>query len=120
MIIIRGPSASDTKYGWICILLDWTNSTRHDLITRNIWPKPEITTDQELNIMPMHAKPWGTEINSWKSHGTAAKSKNMGRVFNKTNNSEINIYCSNNGSINHQLQSIPFHTCLHKSKHRRT
>jgi hypothetical protein len=22
--------------------------------------------------------------------------KNMGRVFNKTNNSEINIYCSNN------------------------
>jgi hypothetical protein len=40
MIIVRGPSASDTKYGWLCILLDWTNSTRHDLITRNLWPKP--------------------------------------------------------------------------------
>jgi hypothetical protein len=25
--------------------------------------------------MPMHDKPWGTELNSWKSHGTAAKSK---------------------------------------------
>jgi hypothetical protein len=23
----------------------------------------------------MHDKPWGTELNSWKSHGTAAKSK---------------------------------------------
>jgi hypothetical protein len=25
--------------------------------------------------MPMHDKPWGTELNSWKSHGTAEKSK---------------------------------------------
>jgi hypothetical protein len=40
MIIVRGPSASDTKYGWLCILLEWTNSTHHDLITRNLWPKP--------------------------------------------------------------------------------
>jgi hypothetical protein len=47
MIIVRGPSASDTKYRWLCILLDWTNSTPHDLITRNLWPKPEITTNQE-------------------------------------------------------------------------
>jgi hypothetical protein len=23
----------------------------------------------------MHDKPWGTELNLWKSHGTAAKSK---------------------------------------------
>jgi hypothetical protein len=40
MIIIRGPSTTYTKYGWLCILLEWTNSTRHDLITRNLWPKP--------------------------------------------------------------------------------
>jgi hypothetical protein len=40
MIIVQGPSTADTKYGWICILLNWTNSTRHDLITRNLWPKP--------------------------------------------------------------------------------
>jgi hypothetical protein len=40
MIIVRGPSTADTKYGWLCILLEWTNSTRHDLITRNLWPKP--------------------------------------------------------------------------------
>jgi hypothetical protein len=75
MIIVRGPSASDTKYGWLCIPLNWTNSTRHDLITRNLWPTPVMTTNQELNTMPMHDKPWGTELNSWKSHGTAAKSK---------------------------------------------
>jgi hypothetical protein len=42
VIIVKGPSASDTKYGWLYILLDWTNNTRHDLITRNLWSKPEI------------------------------------------------------------------------------
>jgi hypothetical protein len=73
MIIVQGPSTADTKYGWICILLELTNSTRHDLITRNLWPKPEITTNQELNTMPMNEKQWGTDLNSWKSHGTAAK-----------------------------------------------
>jgi hypothetical protein len=56
MIVVQGPSTTDTKYGWLCILLEWTNSTRHDLITRNLWPKPEITTNQELNTMPMHDK----------------------------------------------------------------
>jgi hypothetical protein len=25
--------------------------------------------------MPMHDKQWGTDLNSWKSHGTTAKSK---------------------------------------------
>jgi hypothetical protein len=75
MIIVQGPSASDTKYGWLCILLDWTNSTRHDLITHNQGPKPEITTNQKLNTMPLHDKPWGTELNLWRSQGTAAKSK---------------------------------------------
>jgi hypothetical protein len=75
MIIVQGPSASDTKYGWLCILLDRTNNTRHDLITRNLWPKPEIATNQELNTMPMHDKPWVTELNSWRSQGAAAKSK---------------------------------------------
>jgi hypothetical protein len=33
MIIIEGPSALNTKYGWLCIILDWTNNTRHVLIT---------------------------------------------------------------------------------------
>jgi hypothetical protein len=75
MIIARGPSTADTKYGWLCILLEWTNSTRHDLITHNLWPKPEITTNQELNKMPMHDKQWGIDLNSWRSHRTAAKSK---------------------------------------------
>jgi hypothetical protein len=75
MIIVQVPSTTDTKYGWLCILLEWTNSTRHDLITRNLWPKPEITTNQELNTMPMHDNQWGADVNSWKSHGTTTKSK---------------------------------------------
>jgi hypothetical protein len=51
-----GPSTTQTKYGLICVLLKWTNNTRHDLVTRNLWPKPEITTSQEFNTMPMHDK----------------------------------------------------------------
>jgi hypothetical protein len=53
MKIITSPKLQ-TKYGWLCTLLEWTNSTRHDLITRNIWPKPETSNNQELNTMPMH------------------------------------------------------------------
>jgi hypothetical protein len=83
MIIVEGPSASNTKYGWLCILLDWTNNTRHDLITCNIWPKPEITTNQELNAMHMHDKPWGTKLNSWRSQGKATKSKSWAEASAK-------------------------------------
>jgi hypothetical protein len=75
MLVATGPSPTHTKYGWLCVLLKWTNSTHHDLITRNLWPKPEIITNQELNTMPMHDKQWGTGVNSWKSQGTTAKSK---------------------------------------------
>jgi hypothetical protein len=48
---------------------------RHDLITHNLWPKPETTTSQELNTMPMHDNQWGTYGNSWKFHSTTAKLK---------------------------------------------
>jgi hypothetical protein len=75
MLVVTGPSPTHTKYKWLCVLLEWTNSTRHNLTTRDLWPKPEITTSQELNTMPMHDKKWGTDVNSWKSHGTTAKSK---------------------------------------------
>jgi hypothetical protein len=75
MLIVTGLPTTQTKYGWLCVLLEWTNGTRHDLITNNLWPKPEITTSQELNTMPMHDKQWGTDTNSWKSQGTTAKSK---------------------------------------------
>jgi hypothetical protein len=57
------------------VLPEWTNNTRHDLITRNILPTPEITTSQELNTMSMHDKQWGTDVNSWKSQGTITKPK---------------------------------------------
>jgi hypothetical protein len=83
MIIVEGPSASNTKYRWLCILLDWTNNTRHDLITHNLWPKPEITTNQEVNTMPMHDNPWGTELNSWRSQGKATKSKSWAEASAK-------------------------------------
>jgi hypothetical protein len=83
VIIVEGPSASDTKYDWLYILLKWTNNTRHDIITRNLWPKPEIVTTQELNTMPMHDKPWGTAINSWRSQGTATKSRALGESSTK-------------------------------------
>jgi hypothetical protein len=75
MLVETGLSKTHTKYGWLRVLLEWTNNTHHDLITRNLWPKPEITTSQELNTMPMHDKQWGTDVNSWKSQGTTTKSK---------------------------------------------
>jgi hypothetical protein len=75
MLVVTGPTKTHTKYGWRCVLLEWTNNTHHDLITRNLWPKPETTTSQELNTMPMHDKPWGTYVNSRKSQGTTSKSK---------------------------------------------
>jgi hypothetical protein len=75
MLVVTGPAKTHTKYGWICALLEWTNTTHHDTITRNLWPKPETTTSQELKTMPMHDKQWVTYGNSWKSQATTAKSK---------------------------------------------
>jgi hypothetical protein len=75
MLVVTGPSTTQTIYGLLCVILEWTNNTRHDLITRNLWPKPEITTSQELNTMPMHDKQLGTNVNSWKSQGTITKPK---------------------------------------------
>jgi hypothetical protein len=72
MIVVTGPAKTQTKYEWLCTLLEWTNTTHHDLITRNLLPKPEITTSQELNTMPMHDKQWGTYGNS---NTTIAKTK---------------------------------------------
>jgi hypothetical protein len=75
MLVITGPAKTQTKYGWLCTLLEWTKATHHDIITRNPWPKPETTTSQELNTMPIHDKQWGTYGNSWKSNTPTAKTK---------------------------------------------
>jgi hypothetical protein len=41
MLVVTGPSPTHTKYGWLCVILEWTNSTRHDLITHpNPNPNP--------------------------------------------------------------------------------
>jgi hypothetical protein len=53
MITVTGPKLQ-LKYGWLCTLLEWTNSMRHDRITQNIWPKPETSINQELHMIPMH------------------------------------------------------------------
>jgi hypothetical protein len=55
MIILTGPKLQ-MKYKWLCTLLEWTNTTYNDLITRNLWHKPEKSNNQELNTMPMHEK----------------------------------------------------------------
>jgi hypothetical protein len=75
MLVITGPAKPQMKYGWLCTLLEWTNTTHHDLITRNLWPKPETTTSQELNKIPIHDKQWGTYSNSWNTTKNTAKVK---------------------------------------------
>jgi hypothetical protein len=75
MIVVNGPSAKQTKYAWILVLIKWTTTCRHDLLSCNLWPKPEIKTGQELNTMPMHDKQWGTKTNTWRSHGPSDKTK---------------------------------------------
>jgi hypothetical protein len=67
MLVVTGPAKSKTEYGWLCTHLEWTNLTHHDLITHNLRPKPETTTNQELNTMHMHDKQWGTYSNSWNT-----------------------------------------------------
>jgi hypothetical protein len=101
MLVVTGPSPTHTKYGWLCVLLECTNITRHDLITRNLWPKPEITTNQELNTMTMHDKQWGTDINSWKYQGIIAKSKTRADSSTKLTTPRSNFHRSNNRSTHH-------------------
>jgi hypothetical protein len=75
MLFVTGPAKTQTTYGWLCALLEWTNTTRHDLITHNLCPTPETNTSQELNTMPIHDRQWGTHGNSWKSQATTEKPK---------------------------------------------
>jgi hypothetical protein len=75
MQVVKGPAKTQTKYGWLCTILECTNITRHNLITRNLWPKPETTNNQELNTIPMHDRQWGTERNSWNTTQNTGKAK---------------------------------------------
>jgi hypothetical protein len=75
MQVVSGSTKVQTKYGWLCTLLEWTNITRHDLITCNPWPKPEMNNNQELNTMIMHEIKWGTENNSWGTTKDTAKAR---------------------------------------------
>jgi hypothetical protein len=73
VLVVMGPAKPQTKYGWLCTLLEWTNTTRHDLVTCNLWPKLETTTSQELNTMPMYDKQWGTYRYLWNTTKNTAK-----------------------------------------------
>jgi hypothetical protein len=75
MKIVTGQPKLQTKYRWLCTHLEWTNSTRHDIITQNLWPKSETSNNQELNTMPMHEKQWATESNSWGKTKDTANAK---------------------------------------------
>jgi hypothetical protein len=75
MKVVSGQTKVQTKYGWLRTLLEWTNSTCHDLITRNLWPKPETNNNQEFNTMPMHENKWATESNYWDTTKDTAKVK---------------------------------------------
>jgi hypothetical protein len=75
MQVVTGPTKVQTKYSWLCTLLEWKNITRHDQITRNLWPKPETNNNQELNTMPMHENKWATESNYWSTTKDTAKAK---------------------------------------------
>jgi hypothetical protein len=69
MIVVDGPSTNQTKYEWIIKLLTWTTDSRNDLLSYNLWPKPEIKTGQELNTLPMHNNQWGNATNTWIFRG---------------------------------------------------
>jgi hypothetical protein len=75
MQVVTGPPKAQTAYDWLCTLLEWTNITHHDLITRNLWPKPETSNKQELNTMSMHENNWATEIKYWNTTKDTAKAK---------------------------------------------
>jgi hypothetical protein len=53
-------------------------------------------------------------------HQKHNKGEALAIFINKTDNTKINIYRCNSGSIQYQLRPIPFNACLHKSKYRRT
>jgi hypothetical protein len=42
LIVVNCPSTNQTKTEWILMLLKWTTASRHDLLSRNLWPKPDI------------------------------------------------------------------------------
>jgi hypothetical protein len=53
-------------------------------------------------------------------HKKYSKGEALARFINKTDNTNINIYRCNSGSIQYQLQPITLDACLHKSKYRHT
>jgi hypothetical protein len=71
----NSPSATQTKYEWIIKLLTLTITTRHDLLSRNLWPKPEIKAGQELNTMHMRSNQWGNKTKTWRSQGASYKKR---------------------------------------------
>jgi hypothetical protein len=58
------------------------NTTRHDLISHKLWPRPETRNKQEINTIPMHKKQWGgskvmTNIKTWASESAKTTPRSM-------------------------------------------
>jgi hypothetical protein len=54
-------SMKQTNYTWLTTLIRWTNDTRQDLRSRNLYPKLEVADNHEINTVHMHQ-------NTWTSH----------------------------------------------------
>jgi hypothetical protein len=117
MKVVSGPKKVQTKYGWLCTLLKWTNSTRHDLLARNLWPKPETNNNHEFNTISMHENKWATESNSWGTTKVTTNAKQWPDSSTKqTTPRSISTATTAERSIKHQLRPIPINTCIHNSK----
>jgi hypothetical protein len=77
MQVVSGLTKLQTEYGWLCTLIEWTNITHHELISHNLWHKPETNNSQELNTMPMHENKRATESNYWGTTKDTANAKQL-------------------------------------------
>jgi hypothetical protein len=60
IITLAGPK-QQTKYAWLCTLLEWTSTTRHYLTSCNLWHRTETRNNQERNTIAMHKKQRGSK-----------------------------------------------------------
>jgi hypothetical protein len=81
--VLAGPR-QHTKFAWLCTLLEWTNITHHDLISHNLWPRPEIINNQDLNTMRMHERKLGGNDKQWGGNKVMTNTKEWASASAKT------------------------------------
>jgi hypothetical protein len=75
------------------------NITQHTIISRNLWPKPEIIKNQEVNTMPMHEKEWGGHDKQWGGHKVVTITKQWVSASAKTTPRSISTATTADRSI---------------------